>query len=294
MTSPVQVLDDVALVAPLGLRFWDVATMAPAEAGLAVTASPASYPDLIFTAATGPGGAYSFSALPGARRFEEGGDDDAFWAANPAGTVYTINVADPQGRYLPFRLSLLVPFRGFYELPASPPATGLSPDPTWLPVFSTPSRVLPGPGAVVRAQLRDESSGGGAMWAMVTAQFSGLPPMSGVADERGVVSLSVAYPEPANSPFGSLPASGLVKLSDQSWPIGIAVHYSGLLAARSTPDLEELLQQGAATAWSDTAHSAPANSFTVGFGSDLVLRSRDSVSGRELPVLLVTGAGSPI
>jgi hypothetical protein len=294
MSSPVLVLDDLSLVAPLGLRFWDVAAMAPAGAGLAVSASPSIYPDLTFSAATGPSGAYSFSALPGARRFEDGRDDDAFWLANPANAGYAINIADPQARYLPFCFSLQIPFRGFYELPASPLSIALTPDPTWLPVFSTPSRVLPGPGAVIRAQLQDDATGGGAAWAMVTAQFPGLPPMSGVADERGVVSLSVAYPEPANSPFGSLPASGLIKLSDQVWPIGIAVHYSGALNSQSSPDLSELLQQGIATAWRDTAHSAPADIFTVSYGTELVLRSRDSVSGRELPLLLITGAGSPI
>jgi hypothetical protein len=303
MSTQVVVLDDLTLVAPFGVRFWDVAAFAPAVPGLTMVAYPTAQPNLRFPAINGPSGAYSFADLPGLRRFENGTGDDAFWAANPPSIPYTMEVSDPQGRYLPFQFSVLLPVRGFYGLLASPVYPPLTPDATWLPVFSTPSRVMPGPGAIIRAQLQDDRPLGSplqenqtpppAAWAMVTAQFSGSPAMSGIADQRGTVTLAIPYPEPLNSPFGSPMGSGSVKLLDQSWPVTITVFYSALLNPPAIPDLQQLLQQGAAIAWADTAHSAPADSFTVKFGTDLILRSLHSGTGRELSVLLVTSATSP-
>ena len=292
MTSQVQVLEEVTLVSPLGLRFWDVALAAQSEPGLAVVAYPDAYPELVTTANWNGSGIYSFSGLPGLRQSENGAGDDAYWSANAQATPYTVQVSDPQNRYLPFQLRVSLPVRGVFGLLASPLLPVPAPDATWVPIFPSPSRPAGGVTGMIRGCLQDPS-GAGAAWAVVTATAPGGAPAIGVADDRGVISLPMPYPElqtaPAGSPLGPAP----LKLSDQSWPLDIHVYWTPSAGA-ALPDLEELLQQGEASVWLDTAQSARATSFTLEFGADLILRSVDSVSGRQLSYLLVTAAGSPL
>ena len=293
MTPQVQLLERVTLVAPLGMRFWDVAAGGPAEAGLTVVAYPNAYPDLISPAVWNASGIYSFSGLPGLRRAENGVGDDAYWRANPPSIPFTLVVSDPLNRYLPFQLSLLLPARGLYGLLASPLLAVPVPDATWLPIFSTPARPAGGVIAMIRASLQDPS-GAGASWAVVTAQAPAAAPAIGVADSRGVISLPVPYPELRSALFGSPLVSAPLKLSDQRWPVAINVFWTPFSGNVTTPDLQSLLQQGEAFVWRDTARSTPATTFMLEFGNDLILRSVDSVTGRELPYLLVTPAGSPL
>ena len=293
MTPQIQVLEEVSRVAPLGMRFWDVSAATPAEPGLAVAASPNSYPELISPANWNASGIYSFSSLPGLRRAENGAGDDTYWSSNPPAVAYTISVSDPQNRYLPFNLRLPLPWRGLYGLAASPLPPVPVPDATWLPVFPTPARPGAGVAGMIRATLQDPT-GAGAAWAMVTAQAPGAAPAVGLADNRGVISLPMPYPELQTAPAGSPLALTPLKLSAQSWTVEIHVYWTGRIAASSTPDLEQLLQQDEGFAWRDTAFSAHATSFTLDFGTDLILRSVDANSGRQLPYLLVTAAGSPL
>jgi hypothetical protein len=296
MNPQVTVLEQVVKVGPFGVRFWDVTAMAPAGAGLSVVAFPASFPELRSDAGQNHTGVYFFHDLPGMRRVENGSGDDDFWTANPPTIPFIVEVSDPQQRYLPYQLSVLMPAHGLFTLAGSPVSTTLTPDPTWLPVFSDPARLMPGPKAVIHALLKDDAlasplataEDSPAAWALVTAQISGSLMMSGLADDRGAVSLSVPYPEPTNSPFGSPLGPGSLKLSDQTWPLTISVFYSETTGVGLLPDLEAVIQQPAAKTWRDTAHSAPIDTFTVQFGKELVLRSLDSATGRELPVLLVT------
>jgi len=299
--NPVLVLESVTLVGPFGVRFWDVAAGAPTEPGLKVTAFSSAVPELRSTAVANSRGVYSFSGLPGLRRFENGAGDDAFWAANPPSVAFTLQVEDPQQRHLPFRFSALLPVRGFYGLFASPVSNPLTPDATWIPVFSTPSRSVGGPSPVIRAQLaelRPDLSRVPASWAMVTAQFQGSPVTTGIADGSGIITLIAPYPEPLKtslpSPIASPLGAGRGKLTDQQWPVTISVFYTPGLDPKRPPDLEVLLGQPAAGAWRDTNHSIPAGDFTVQYRKDLVLRSLDAASGRQLPVLLITPAGSPL
>ena len=299
--NPVRVLEELTLTAPFGVRFWDVATGAPAEPGLKVTAFSPAVPELRFTAVANSRGVYSLSGLPGLRRFENSAGDDASWAANPPAVAFTLQVEDPQQRYLPFRFSALLPFRGIYGLLASPVSNALTPDATWIPIFSTPSRTVGGPSAVIHAQLAELKANlrwVPASWAMVTAQFQGSPVATGIADGGGIISLIAPYPEPLNaslpSPITSPLGAGRGKLTDQNWPVTVSVFYTPGLDPKRLPDLAVLLGQPAASAWRDTNHSTPAGGFTVQYGKDLVLRSLDAASGRELPVLLITPAGSPL
>ncbi len=295
MNPNVIVLEELTWVAPFGVRFWDVTAMAPAGAGLTVVAYPDGFPDLRSTADVNRTGVYFFHGLPGMRRVENGNGDEDFWTAHPPSVPFTVEVSDAQDRYLPYQFSVLLPAHGLYGLAGSPLSLSLTPDTTWLPVFSAPSRVMPGPSAVVRVQLMDDAAKAPAAWALMTAQVPGSLMMTGLADDRGVASLTLPYPEPRNSPFASPLGAGSLKLSDQTWPLTVSVFYTPPFTSPVSPDsvltdLGKLLGQRAATVWRDTAHSAAASSFMLQFGKDLVLRSLDSGTGRELPVLLITPA----
>lgn len=292
MSTQVLVLEEIFLTSPFGLRLWDVARVAPAEGGLAIVAYPDLYPELRTAAVENHVGVYSFSGLPGLRRIENGTGDDAFWSSNTTNIPYTVEVYDPEQRYLPYRFSARLPVRGLFGLWESPLLSGLTPDPSWLPVFSDPARVIAGPAATICAQLQDDALAKPAAWALLTIQAPGLPPVTGLADERGVISLSQPYPEPADAGSGS--PLNAPKLTDQNWPIEVSVFYTAHQMSQPVPDLQQILHQSAAVAWRDTTHTAPANQFNLQFGQDLVLRSIDSGTGRELPVLLVTSTASPL
>ena len=293
MSTSVTVLESVSLVTPLGVRFWDVAMEAPAGGGLTVTAYRDVWPELTWDAVEGRNGVYSFRSLPGLQYASNGLGDDAYWSANPPTVPYLLSVVDTQNRYLPFQLSVTLPCRGLSGLFASPVSTGLTPDATWIPVFSMPSRPVPGTAGIIHAQLQDDTTGLPASWAMVTAESSSGTPTTGIADARGVISLAFPYPEPRNFALTS-PLGSSVKLTDQTWPVDITINYTPKASGTSLPFLEDLLQQGSAFAWEDSAHSAPAGSFLLQFGNDLILRSQNSANGTQLPVLLVTPAGSPL
>ncbi len=293
MSSQVQALEAVTLVAPLGVRFWDVATAAPAEAGLTVVAYPDVFPELRSTATWNGSGVYSFSGLPGLRLAENGAGDDAYWSANQPSLPYTIEVSDSANRYLPFELPVLLPVRGLYALLSSPLISLPVPDPTWVPIFSSAARPVAGVSGTIRADLQD-FSGTPAAWALVAAQVPGLAPTIGIADSRGVITLPLPYPEfrsaSAGSPLGMAP----LKLSDQNWPVEVRVFFTPAVNQSKFPDLEALLQQPEALVWRDTADATFATTFTLEFGNELVLRSLNLATGRELPYLLVTTPGSPI
>src|SRR6185437_10154784 len=67
-TPTVVVLEEITCVAPLGLRFWDVASARAVGAGLTVQAYPAGVPGLRMDAVVSRRGVYSFRGLPGMRQ----------------------------------------------------------------------------------------------------------------------------------------------------------------------------------------------------------------------------------
>jgi hypothetical protein len=219
------------------------------------------------------------------RQVEIGAGDDAFWQAHPPQTAFTVEVADLSGQDLPFSLTAVLPVRGLFGLFQSPISVALTPDPTWIPVFSAPARPVPAATAVVRAQLKDTVNGIPAAWAFLTIQSPGQPDAAGMTDERGIAAIQFAYPEPRNFAIGSPLKTGGIKWTDQSWPITVRVQYSPGRGDETRPDLHQTLGQPPAV--------VNPGSFTLQAGQELLLRSTGS-GGRELSDLFVTPAGSPL
>ncbi|HEY6391854.1 MAG TPA: hypothetical protein VIX89_11285 [Bryobacteraceae bacterium] len=287
----VQVLEQVARVQPLGLRFWDRVTESIVGDGLLVTAYPAAYPARRTEAFTNRSGVYSFRDLPGLREIESGAGDAAFWAAHPPQFDFVVEVIDAAGRYLPFQLPVKLPVRDVYAFPdfaASPPA-GLQ---SFIPLYSAPARPIASPMAILRAELYDPIRKTPAAWAVVEAQTGDAEPVRGIADNRGRVLLPFPFPEPQSFGLGSPLRPGGIKLAEQEWPVQLKFAYTQRTPAPAIPDLAEILNQLPAPAWEDSSLSTPLTGTTLHFGQDVVLRSRGAAPvSTVMSVLLITAAG---
>src|SRR5436309_10345108 len=116
--------------------------------------------------------------------------------------------------------------RGLFGFWSNPLVTALTRDPRWLPIFSAPSQPMLTSSASIRAQLQDDSTPSRpapASWAILTVEAPGLPLVTGLADERGMMSISQPYAEPIDSGVTS-PLSA-PKLTVQSWLVRGGVFY---------------------------------------------------------------------
>jgi len=288
----VSLLEAVSRVAPLGFRFRDELSGLGVGDGLAVSVRPASSAAPAPAASTSPSGVFAFHALPGlvARppppahprlpvQFGEG--DGAYWAGLPPPVTFTIDVADPWGRFLPCSFQATAPSRGLFLppcVPLSPPGSPPGIDDA-IPLFSAAARVVPGPVAVVRAELWDPVAAAPAAWALVEARLGGGPTFRGVADADGRLAIFLPYPAP-DDPFNSPPASlvpGLgPPLTAQEWPLELAAHYARQAPVPAAPDLCTVLGQPPAALWGRYAGAVPLAGLTVRFGRELVVRSDDT------------------
>jgi hypothetical protein len=316
------VVDRLTRVAPLGLRFFDRAS-GRYVSDLLVSARqnrPAGVPSThdrpLPLHANASGVFVLHGGVPSVRAFEVGRasaqPDADFWADWPAPTAYTLSVADPAGRFLPFSLVVSVPSRGLYqwlgeldspaELPVGQPLGDVA-------LFSAPSRPAPEGMAVVRAELYDPLADRPAAWALLEVRHRGRLLGRGLADERGQVAAFVPYPTPVGfqpgSPPGVLSPPDVGAPGEPTWTVTIRVGYplGRPTSPGEPPDLAAViaqLQRPPANLWADVALTRPFGEATLGFGQDLVLR-RPTTSPPEssgaAPVapsrLLVTPAASP-
>lgn len=291
----VQVLEQVTLVQPLGLRFWDHVTEAVISDGLLVTAYPVADPGLRTAAYANRSGVYSVRNLPGLREIESGAGDAAFWAAHPPQFDFVVEVVDTEGRFLPFRLPVKLPVRGIYAFQDFELASPLDAR-QLVPLYSAPARMLAAPMAIVRAELYDPIRRTPAAWAVVEAEAGGAPPVRGIADDQGRVLLPFPFPEPQSFGLGSPLRPGGTRLADQMWPVDLKFAYTPQMPPPAIPDLTEVLKQLPARAWEDSLLTTPLTGTTLRYGQPVVLRSRSAASppgSTQMSVLLITPAGSP-
>jgi hypothetical protein len=288
MSATVFVLERLSSVTPLAVRFRDEATRSYVTDRLNVTVYPAALPELRTPGIANPSGVYVFRNLPGLRDFEQGNGDDAFWAALTPGTQrdFVLEVRDPAGRYLPFKLAVKLPHRGVLGIDD----TSSPPNAPYLPLFPSPSRFAPDGMIALRADIVEDAVGQPpAAWALVTAKAGEQRLMTGMADANGHVMLPLLYPKPVIT-LGS-PGSVNTPLTQQEWAVDFTVHYRRRDPVPELPDLADVLAQPAATAWAETLPPTPWTRATLQFGRELTLTT--TAGGTRTPALLITPAGSP-
>ncbi len=311
--QPSQVLELQTWIAPLGMRFWDMLEGRVVSDGLSVTAYPMGQNTRCTQAFTNRSGVYIFRNLPGLRDFERGAGAEQFLSGTPDAAIqgpprrFTIEVVDTFGRFLPFALSVMVPFRGLYtwtcEQTASPPEVAE----TLVPLFSAPTRSVGSGLAVIRATLWDSVANLPAAWAVLEASIAGRRVARGFADSDGQVALFFASPAPtgpAFDPSGPPLAGGTnTTLSEQTWVVQLQSYYAPGVSqspgqspqaqsapAQGTregypyqgrmvlpfPDLCAILWQAPASLWSDEGRTSPLTEVTLRFGQELVVRSSNT------------------
>jgi hypothetical protein len=256
--SGFQVIERVTRNAPLGVRFWDVAAGTTAVDGLRVEVFPRSNPRARTLAVPNRGGVYVAHALPAAapapsppgmteRAWEFSDAEPAeLWAA--AARPYRVEVRDPRGRFLPCAFDAELPARGLLTWLApwlSPPRpialpgeSGSPPRPMLerIPLFSSPSRPVPDPLAVVRAHLREQGSRREAAWCLLGVSIDGAPRGLGLADEHGRVAVIFPYPEPPRRRLASPPEPR----NDFTWQVELAAFAAPASPPGPVPELADL------------------------------------------------------
>jgi hypothetical protein len=253
-SSELRVSEQVVRRTPLGLRVWDTAAATHSIDGLQIDVSQRSRPTRSTRAFVNASGIYCVQDLPGLATFErDAADDPAAWDI-PA-REYRIVVRDPAGRFLPLAFDASLPMRGLLDpwLTASPLSAPLPPlesplSPVAaplpaLPLFSSPSRPVPGALAVLRAELREHPSGRPAAWCLLELAIGGVVRGLGLADRKGRVMVLFPYP-PSPRPTLTSPISPLASppspRNDFRWTLSLTAYYRGQQADTTVPEVPDL------------------------------------------------------
>jgi hypothetical protein len=308
VVNPVEVLERMTLVAPLGLRFHDAATGERVGGDLVVTVYPASDITRRVAAFVNRSGTYVLHHAPGLSEFEHGAGDEEFWNHLPP-REFIVEVLDQERRFQPFTFAAQLPApRGLFNWlsPAEPsPPAGAQQS---IPLYSAPARGLQSGMAVVRADLWDAEANAPAAWAVIEARLDGQLHARGLSDRRGSVALIFPYPKPTDSPLASPvsspPVNKNVPLLEQTWELMLSAGYAPPDAAAATkpaplPDLRATLDQlnaPPAKLWTDFGGGVELVGVTLKYGQELILKSQDSITvspPAPQSVLFITPAGSP-
>lgn len=280
------IIETQRLVAPFGLGLFDAALGRMVSEGMAVRLLRRVGNDLAapISARANRRALFSAQDLPGLRGFEAG-------ALLSPPLPWLVEVRDAWGRYTPFAVEALLPHPGLLLQPPcsaalwpQPVSSPTAPLPLGLPLLGTPARPVPAGQAVVRATLVDGDHAGPAAWAVLEVWLDGRLLGRGVADARGEVAASFAWPEPADplpvfspgSPPG--PPAPAHPLDQARWPLQIAVRWQRGLPLHRTdpaqpdlPDLCALLTQPPARLSTATSPPEPLHEALLLYGQTLVL-----------------------
>lgn len=289
MRPPVQVLEQLSRVAPLGVVFRDEATGALVSDGLQVSAFPDGQPGLRRAATVNRSGVHVLMNLPGLRALESGAGDAAYWSGLTGRQPFTIEVEDTQGRYQPFSFHAQLPYRGLFQLFPSTPQT----TPPFVPLYSAPSRTAASTLASLHAELWDTVGQAPAAWALVEAKPLNGPKVRGIADAQGRVALFFPYPPPVETvpkvKAASPPVPVTQPLLQQEWPVRLHVYFARRAVGGVAPDLNDTLSQPATSVAPDTSHWQTYVTPTLRYGQELVAKT----SGEPRSRLWIKPVGSP-
>ena len=315
LLEPLQIIERLTIVTPLGVRFLDEVTGKYIGDGLIVTAYPPDNPARRTSGFVNRSSTYVLSNLPGLHEAEIGSGDQEFWDNLPVKRRFVIEVVDAERRFQPFTFSTDAPVRGLLEwagLPGDSPPLAVP----GVPLFSSPNRSVPASLAVLRAELHEwregsDHIGGPAAWAVLEARIDGRVTARGFADEQGRIALIFPYPEPLIDGLGSPPDVSRLSppgptgqsLRGQEWPIELAAYYGRLrpvpptFNARPIPDLSDVFMQPPAELYADSERQTPLTVARLRFGQELTVRSRDftkeTIDGDPISALFIIPAGSP-
>ncbi len=275
-TTPL-VIEQHSRVAPLGVRFWDAITHKTIGEGLIVNAYRATQPDRRFALTHNRTNVFVLQNVPGLRDVEFGAGDPIYWDNLPTPKSFAVDVQDTTGRFLPFTFTADAPTRDLFAW-----ICGSPPEPSGgVPLFSAPSRSIPGGYGVIRAELHDESQFDArtqeyapATWALLEAWYDGQLVGRSLADDRGRVVVGFSYPEPINPPIAS-PPSPRTALTAQQWPIELRAFYTPAIPMPPRPDLCAALTQTSATLLSSLSPPTPVTQVNVAYGVDAIMKTTD-------------------
>jgi len=318
MIEPFRLLERQTSIAPLGVKFWDVATGVHVGNGLQVIAYPGTH-RLHSTSAFSnrSGSAYVLHQAWGLRKFELGLSNAPFPESPPASQRYTIVVNDDNRRFLPMRFSADLPTAGVFRWPLAGQRTPLDPLDGSVPLYPSTIRSAPAGLAVLRAELHQSLNGNGASWAMMEARFNGRLIGRGIADEQGRIALIFAYPPPqdsiSSSP-GSPPSSVTARLPfrNQEWTIQLQAFYEPTVLSLplsppgpsgsprrdelSVPELSDIFKQSPANLFLDEAKTEPLTEVQLRYGPKVFVSPGSAVVSSPpnpipLSILFVSPAG---
>jgi len=266
-------LERLAIITPLGIRFWDAALDRPVEDGLLVTAWPPTKPGALTQASLTMSGVYAFHGLPGLRSFEYPAVDGP-QLSPPSAQRFVVAVEDRLGRFVPVVFQVDLPYLGIF-----PTESGGSPGgrPPGFFLFASAGRPVTSGLAVVRAQLVD-AAGLPAAHAVLEVDDSTGQRWFGLADARGVVALLLPYPAFPFESDGSSPRSPSEAREPPHWGLTVRARYrpasQQVPPGARRPDLASLFAQPLANILAafdlGPTSSLPANLI---FGRELVLRT---------------------
>ncbi len=281
LAPPLRPLEQVLVVTPLGIRFWDAARDSAVTSGLVVTARPESSPRQARTATRTRSGVYAFFGLPGMRSVEY--PPAAGPASPPATERFIVDVADAERRFVPVTFRVDAPFVGIYPigLGASLPGTGAP----GFYLFSSATRSGATDLAVLRATLTERATGAPAAHAVLEVTLPEGQRLFGLADAEGQVAVLFPYPRFATV-ISSPPRSSGAASRPSDWPVAVRVRYGPggqtIVLPDLVPELSSLFMQPFVDIWPGASGPPESElSTSLVFGRELVLRTDEG------PTLLV-------
>ena len=322
MSEPFRLLERQTLVAPLGVKFWDVSTGAHVSNGLRVITYPEGHQLQYTQASPNRSGAYVLHHAWGLREFELGLRKAPFLESPPASQRYTIVVNDEKRRFLPVRFAANLPTAGFFKWSLTRPPTPFDPLDGSVPLYPSTLRTAPAGIAVLRAELyesRPEVKNGvrilrPARWAMMETRFNGRLLGRGIADEQGRIAVIFGYPPPPDSISfpGSPPVSGdtaRVPFLKQEWTIQLQAYYkpnvlssppgpldSPRRSELNIPELSQIFAQSPASLFLADAETGPLTEVNLRYGPSVLVPPGSTTVGSPLnptplSILFVSPAG---
>ena len=325
MIEPLQLRKRQMLIAPLGVKFWDVATGAYVSDGMRVMVYRND--DRLHPTQASPNrsGTYVLHRASGLREFEMG-VGPPFTDTSPPRRPFTVEVTDDERRFLPLKFEADLPCQGLFNwqetmteaVPLDPPAGNPG-----VPLYSSTLRTAPVGMAVLRSELYESPSQAvnevrqitPAAWAMLEARSGGRLLGRGIADEKGRVALIFAYPAPHDSggsssasPAGEFTAS--LPFRQQEWAIQLQAYYEPHVNSppqssnsasddqAGVPILSHILKQSPVNLFLDEAQTEPLQEVMLRYGPKVfVPLSSSPISSppnpKALSILFVSPAGSP-